>query len=118
VGSALIAQDGPDRVLAPARLPLILLSGILGLLLFLWGRQIVGEIAALAAVFLYALDPTLLAHSFLATMDVGLAVFQPWRLQEPLNRAGAIRAPSASAGLDGVRIVRAFERVGDLGRNK
>jgi hypothetical protein len=75
VGSALIAQDGPDRVLAPARLPLILLSGILGLLLFLWGRQIVGEIAALAAVFLYALDPTLLAHSFLATMDVGLAVF-------------------------------------------
>jgi hypothetical protein len=75
VGSALIAQDGPDRVLAPARLPPILLSGILGLLLYLWGRQMVGEIAALAAVFLYALDPTLLAHSFLATMDVGLAVF-------------------------------------------
>ena len=75
IGAALIAQSGPDRVLARARLPLILLSGLLGLLLYLWGRQIVGETAALAALFLYALDPTLLAHSFLVTMDVALAVF-------------------------------------------
>lgn len=75
IGSALIAQAGPDRVLWWARLPLILLSGLLGVLLYLWGRQMVGETAALAALFLYALDPTLLAHSFLVTMDVGLACF-------------------------------------------
>ncbi|MGA2326463.1 MAG: glycosyltransferase family 39 protein [Bryobacteraceae bacterium] len=74
-GNALISQNGPDRVLFWARLPLILLSGLLGALIWLWGRRIVGPAAALAAVFLWALDPTLLAHSFLVTMDVGLAVF-------------------------------------------
>ena len=44
-------------------------------MIYLWGRQIVGPLAALGAVFLYALDPTILAHSFLVTMDVGLAAF-------------------------------------------
>lgn len=74
IGSELIAHTGPDRVLWLARLPLILLSGGLGLLLYLWGRQLDGEITALAALFLCALDPTFLGHSFLVTMDVALAV--------------------------------------------
>jgi hypothetical protein len=75
VGNATIAQYGPDRVLFWARLPLILLSGALGVALFLWGRRLAGDVAATAAVFLWALDPTFLAHSFLVTMDAGLAVF-------------------------------------------
>lgn len=74
-GNALISRNGPDRVLFWARLPLILLSAMLGVLLYLWGRRIVGPAAAVAALFLWALDPTLLAHSFLVTMDAGLAVF-------------------------------------------
>jgi 4-amino-4-deoxy-L-arabinose transferase-like glycosyltransferase len=74
-GNALISRNGPDRVLFWARMPLVLLSGFLGLLIYLWGRRIVGPVAALAALFLWALDPTLLAHSFLVTMDAGLAVF-------------------------------------------
>ena len=75
IGAAWIAQNGADRVMAAARLPMILVAGALGLLLFLWGRQLAGETAALAALFLYAVDPTLLAHSFLVTMDTGLAAF-------------------------------------------
>jgi hypothetical protein len=35
----------------------------------------VGPTAALGALFLYALDPTLLAHSYLVTTDAGLAAF-------------------------------------------
>jgi len=58
-----------------ARLPFILLAALLGILLYAWGREMVGPTAALGALFLYALDPTLLAHSYLVTTDTGLAAF-------------------------------------------
>ncbi len=75
IGEAILASNGPDRVLSWARLPFPLIAALLGALIYLWGRQLVGPLAALGAVFLYALDPTILAHSFLVTMDVGLAAF-------------------------------------------
>jgi hypothetical protein len=75
VGRALISRNGPDRVMFWARLPFILLSSMLGLLIYLWGRKLAGDVAALAALFLYTFDPTILAHSYLVAMDVGLAFF-------------------------------------------
>jgi hypothetical protein len=75
IGEAILTRNGPDRVLRWARFPFPLLASLLGALIYLWGRQVVGPLAALGAVFLYALDPTILAHSFLVTMDVGLAAF-------------------------------------------
>jgi len=74
-GAEVIAANGPDRTLLAARMPFLLLSGALGVLIFLWGRQLLGEIAAVGALFLYTLDPTILGHGYLATMDVGLAAF-------------------------------------------
>jgi hypothetical protein len=74
-GSELLRDRGPARVLFWARLPFILLASFCGLLIFWWGRQILGDPAALAALFLYAFSPTILAHSYLVTTDVGLAVF-------------------------------------------
>ena len=73
IGSELIAANGPDRTLFWGRLPFILLATLLGALLFLWGRQLLGEAPALAALALYALDPIILGHACFATMDVGLA---------------------------------------------
>lgn len=67
--------DGPGRMLFFARLPFLLLAAALGVLLFLWGRQLLGDVAALAALFLYTLSPAILAHGYLATLDVGLAAF-------------------------------------------
>lgn len=75
VGRAILAENGPDRVLFWARLPLLVLSTGLAALLYLWGRELLGELAALAALFLCAFDPTILGHSFLLTMDDGLATF-------------------------------------------
>jgi hypothetical protein len=72
VGNAILARN-PDRILFWARLPMILIATLLGLLIYLWGRQMLGETAALGALFLYALDPTMIAHSYLVTTDVGLA---------------------------------------------
>ena len=73
VGNTLIRTNGPDRVLFWARLPFSLLATGLGALLYVWGREMIGEVAALGTLFLYALDPTLLAHSYLVTTDVGVA---------------------------------------------
>jgi hypothetical protein len=75
VGSQLIGANGPDRTMFWARLPFLLLAAALGVLLYLWGRQLLGEVAAVAALFLYVLDPAILGHGYLATMDVGLAAF-------------------------------------------
>jgi hypothetical protein len=75
IGNGLIWDNGPDRVMFWARLPLILIAAALVALLYLWGRQMLGPLAAVGAVFVCILDPTMLAHSFLVTTDVGLAAF-------------------------------------------
>ncbi|MBI3697293.1 MAG: glycosyltransferase family 39 protein, partial [Acidobacteria bacterium] len=75
IGNAIIADNGPDEVMFWSRLPFILLATLLAVLVYLWGRKLVGDLAAMGALFLYALDPTVLAHSFLVTTDVGFAAF-------------------------------------------
>src|SRR5664279_4863556 len=47
VGAQLIAANGPDRTMFWARLPFLLLAAVLGVLLYVWGRQLLGEVAAL-----------------------------------------------------------------------
>ncbi len=74
-GGNLLADSGTDMVLLWSRLPFIFISALGGLLLYLFGRDLVGDVAALGALFIYALDPTIVAHSYLVTTDVGLAVF-------------------------------------------
>src|SRR5436190_14647205 len=51
VGSQLLAANGPDRTLQLARLPFLLLAAGLGLLIYIWGRQLLGDNSALAAGF-------------------------------------------------------------------
>ncbi len=75
VGDGIIAGGGPDRVLFWARLPMILIAALLGLAIYLWGRRMLGEAAALGALLLFAFDPVMLAHSYLVTTDIGLAAF-------------------------------------------
>jgi Dolichyl-phosphate-mannose-protein mannosyltransferase len=75
VGNDLIRQGGPPRVMFWARLPLILLATLAALLLCLWARQMMGDTAALGALFLFALDPNLIAHSQFVTTDMGVTSF-------------------------------------------
>jgi hypothetical protein len=90
LGVDIIHDNGADRVMFWGRLPFILLGGLLGALIYWWGRELVGSAAALGALFLYALDPTMVAHSGLVTTDVGVAAFEVlflfalWRyIQQP-----------------------------------
>src|ERR1035441_7628113 len=58
-----------------ARAPLLLVAAMLAVVIFLWGRQITGGLAAAGAVLLYTMDPTILGHSYLVTTDVGITAF-------------------------------------------
>jgi SEC-C motif/Dolichyl-phosphate-mannose-protein mannosyltransferase len=75
IGNQLIASNGPDRVMMWARAPLLLVAAMLAVVLFLWGRQLAGAVAAVGAVLLYTMDPTVLGHSYLVTTDVGVTAF-------------------------------------------
>jgi hypothetical protein len=75
VGSKILVTGDLERNLLWARLPLMLLAVMLGAVMFAWGRQLMGPAAALGALFLYALDPTVIAHACFVTMDVGSTAF-------------------------------------------
>lgn len=62
-------------LLTLARVPILLLSVGLGLLLYLWARELYSNTGALIVLFLYALSPNMLAHASLATMDLGISFF-------------------------------------------
>ena len=66
---------GPDRVLFWSRLPMILLATGFIFVIYALGRATFGNGAGLGAALLYAFDPNILAQSFLATTDAGLAFF-------------------------------------------
>jgi hypothetical protein len=75
IGFDILNANGPDRVLFWSRLPFAILGTLLGVVLYLWGRMLVGDLAALGALLLYACSPTMLAHASLVTTDVGSACF-------------------------------------------
>ncbi len=76
IGPPLVFDSGhsPALMMFLARVPFVILSALLGLLVFLWCREIYGASAAVLATFLYALCPTILAHCRLATADLLLAL--------------------------------------------
>lgn len=70
-----VANNNPKQLLFAARIPVILLTVLLGLLVFLWTKDLFGKKSGLIALFLYAFEPTILAHGILATTDLGFAFF-------------------------------------------
>ncbi|MFQ5877253.1 MAG: ArnT family glycosyltransferase [Acidobacteriota bacterium] len=64
-----------DTILLLARMPILLLSLLLGWGIFLRARRLFGPRAALLSLALYALDPNVVAHSSLVTTDLGVTLF-------------------------------------------
>ena len=58
-----------------AKLPMIGLGMILGLFVFLCAKDLYGLLAASIAVFVYCLDPNILAHSQVVHTDIVFATF-------------------------------------------
>jgi hypothetical protein len=77
VSRHLLYESGndPQRLLLAARLPMIALTLMVGLVVFLFARDLTGPVGGLLALTLYAATPDLITHGSLATLDVPAAGF-------------------------------------------
>jgi hypothetical protein len=85
-GAQLLSYLGPiEAVEVATRSPVMLLCLLLATVIYRWAADLFGQRAGLLALFLCAFDPNVIAHSQLATTDVGgltfglLATFAAWR---------------------------------------
>jgi hypothetical protein len=69
------SNDNADQIIFWGRIPVIFLSLLLGFTVFRWASELYGIEAGLFSLFLYTFSPNILAHSRLATNDLGLACF-------------------------------------------
>lgn len=68
-------NDNSGTMFFWARLMIVSLGVILGLLVFMWTKELYGQWPGLVALLLYAFNPNLIAHAQLTTSDVGFALF-------------------------------------------
>ncbi|MEK7121890.1 MAG: glycosyltransferase family 39 protein, partial [Patescibacteria group bacterium] len=74
-GRDFLFNNGVDRLIFWGRIPIILLSVLLGWYIFKWGKELFGYKAGVMGLFIYAFMPNIIAHSQLVTMDLGVTVF-------------------------------------------
>jgi 4-amino-4-deoxy-L-arabinose transferase-like glycosyltransferase len=76
-GRHLLYESGNDpwRLMLWARLPVITLTLLFGLVVFAFARELAGRAGGLAALGLYAFSPDVVAHGSLATLDAPAAGF-------------------------------------------
>jgi dolichyl-phosphate-mannose-protein mannosyltransferase len=67
-------HNDPDRLIGRARVMMLALAVALGALTARWAFELGGAVAAIAAAFLFALDPSFLAHGPLVKNDVAVAL--------------------------------------------
>jgi hypothetical protein len=70
-----VLNDNADQIVFWARIPTILLSLLLGFFVFRWASELYGIESGLFSLLLYAFSPNILAHSRLATTDLGASCF-------------------------------------------
>lgn len=77
LGRHVLFESGndPGRLLLLARLPVIVLTLLFGLVVLAFARDLFGPVGGLAALALYAFSPDVIAHGSLATLDVPMAGF-------------------------------------------
>jgi len=87
-----------DGVVYAARVPIILLSLLLGAVVFRWAADLAGSWAGVTALALYAFDPNILAHSSVAAIDLGatacifFASYTFWRALRRPSRVHIVMA--------------------------
>jgi hypothetical protein len=107
-----VNPNGP-AIVNRARLPIIVLTLLLGITCYLWGRELFGVMAGLATLTMLTFSPNILAHGTLATNDLGLALFSTlalylfWRMQ---RQRTWLRTVLAGAAL-GLALVAKFSAV-------
>jgi hypothetical protein len=67
--------DCVNRYVFWSRVPVVLLSVVFGLAVFLFARHLLGILGGVLSLFFYVFSPNILAHSGLATADLMVAFF-------------------------------------------
>ena len=78
-----------DEIIFWARLPILFLGAAFGFFVFVWARELFGNVGGIAALTLYAFCPDILAHAGLATSDLSIAFFfymTIWRFWKYLRK--------------------------------
>ncbi|MEU1011294.1 phospholipid carrier-dependent glycosyltransferase [Streptomyces sp. NPDC005890] len=133
VGRHLLYASGndPGRLMLWARLPVIALTLLCGLVVFAFARDLMGTAGGLAALALYAFSPDVITHGSLATLDMPAVAFLltacwlAWRARRrparylPLTGAalGAAAATKMSA-LPAVPVVMALAALSALAAHR
>ncbi|HEY6329813.1 MAG TPA: glycosyltransferase family 39 protein [Blastocatellia bacterium] len=68
-------NDNGPSIVARARIPVMIVTLLLGVFVYLWAYELFGWKAATLALALLCFDPNILAHGALATNDAGMACF-------------------------------------------
>ncbi|MCX4767105.1 phospholipid carrier-dependent glycosyltransferase [Streptomyces sp. NBC_01275] len=103
-GRRLLYESGNDpwRLMLWARLPVIVLTLLFGLVVFAFARDLAGPAPALTALALYAFSPDVVAHGSLATLDVpaaGFVLTSAWLLWRARGDRPRLWLPLAGAAL-------------------
>ncbi|MHC3467119.1 ArnT family glycosyltransferase [Streptomyces sp. 7R007] len=101
-GRHLLYESGNDpwRVMFWARLPMIVLTLLFGLVVFAFARELAGGPAAFVALALYAFSPDVIAQGSLATLDVpsaGFVLTSAWLLWRARRRPRRYVPPAGLA---------------------
>ncbi|MFI0999596.1 ArnT family glycosyltransferase [Streptomyces galbus] len=97
--------NDPGRLMLWARLPVVVLTLLFGLVVFAFARDLAGPAAGAVALALYAFSPDVIAHGALATLDVPTAgflltsVWLLWRARERPRRCLPLAGASLGAAL-------------------
>ncbi|MGW3246201.1 ArnT family glycosyltransferase [Streptomyces sp. NPDC001070] len=103
LGRSVLYESGNDpwRLMLAARLPVIALTLLFGLVVLAFARDLTGRTGGLLALALYAFSPDVIAHGSLATLDVAAAGFlltSVWVLWRARQRP-RLHLPLAGAAL-------------------
>jgi 4-amino-4-deoxy-L-arabinose transferase-like glycosyltransferase len=94
-----------DAMLWRGRLAMTVPSVALAVLVYLWSRSLFGPWGGLVSLTLYAFSPTMLAHGFLTTSDMGAALFltaATWAQWNLLHRVSPLSIAVACVAVAGL----------------
>ncbi|HUJ11365.1 MAG TPA: glycosyltransferase family 39 protein [Verrucomicrobiae bacterium] len=70
-------QNNGEKLLFWGRIPEVVLTLLTGLMVFLWARQLQGELAGLLAASMFLLNPVVLAYGHIVQSDIGITLAFP-----------------------------------------
>ncbi len=71
--SDFLYSNNTDQILFWGRLPVVLLTTLLGFIIFRWAQLLYGNLSGIFALALFSFSPTFIAHSHWVTLDAGTA---------------------------------------------